>query len=53
MRLLEIIPTPETDRSAIDAIAHFCDVRLGKGVLIAKDIPTSSAIASAHFPCST
>jgi len=39
MRLLEIIPTPELDRGAIDAIAHFCDVRLGKGVVIAKDTP--------------
>jgi 3-hydroxyacyl-CoA dehydrogenase len=39
MRLLEIIPTPETDKAAIDAIAHFCDVRLGKGVVIAKDTP--------------
>ncbi len=39
MRLLEIIPTPESDRAAIDAISHFCDVRLGKGVVIAKDTP--------------
>jgi 3-hydroxyacyl-CoA dehydrogenase len=39
MRLLEIIPTPEADRDAIDAISHFCDVRLGKGVVIAKDTP--------------
>ena len=39
MRLLEIIPTPEADRYAIDAISHFCDVRLGKGVVIAKDTP--------------
>ena len=39
MRLLEIIPTPESDRAAIDAIAHFSDVRLGKGVVIAKDTP--------------
>jgi 3-hydroxyacyl-CoA dehydrogenase len=39
MRLLELIPTPEADRVAIDAIAHFCDVRLGKGVVIAKDTP--------------
>ncbi len=39
MRLLEIIPTSEADRAAIDAIAHFCDVRLGKGVVIAKDTP--------------
>jgi 3-hydroxyacyl-CoA dehydrogenase len=39
MRLLEIIPTPEADRAAIDAVAHFCDMRLGKGVVIAKDTP--------------
>jgi 3-hydroxyacyl-CoA dehydrogenase len=39
MRLLEIIPTPDTDKAAIDAIAHFCDMRLGKGVVIAKDTP--------------
>ena len=39
MRLLEIIPTPESDRSAIDAVSHFCDVRLGKGVVVAKDTP--------------
>src|SRR6201993_2527103 len=39
MRLLEIIPTPDADRAAIDAISHFCDVRLGKGVVIAKDTP--------------
>ena len=39
MRLLEVIPTPEADRAAIDAISHFSDVRLGKGVVIAKDTP--------------
>src|SRR5579863_661633 len=39
MRLLEIIPTTESDRAAIDAISYFCDVRLGKGVVIAKDTP--------------
>jgi 3-hydroxyacyl-CoA dehydrogenase len=39
MRLLEIIPTPQADRDAIEAISHFCDVRLGKGVVIAKDTP--------------
>ena len=39
MRLLELIPTPESDRAAMDAIARFCDVRLGKGVVIAKDTP--------------
>jgi 3-hydroxyacyl-CoA dehydrogenase len=39
MRLLEIIPTPEADRAAVDAVSHFCDMRLGKGVVIAKDTP--------------
>ncbi|HKH98028.1 MAG TPA: 3-hydroxyacyl-CoA dehydrogenase NAD-binding domain-containing protein [Candidatus Sulfotelmatobacter sp.] len=39
MRLLELIPTPEADRSLMDAVAHFCDVRLGKGVVLAKDTP--------------
>jgi 3-hydroxyacyl-CoA dehydrogenase len=39
MRLLEIIPTPESDRSAIEAVANFCDLRLGKGIVNAKDTP--------------
>src|SRR2546428_5598984 len=39
MRLLEIIPTPESDRAALDAISHFCDVQLGKGIVFAKDTP--------------
>ncbi len=39
MRLLELIPTPEADRAPIDAIAHFSDTRLGKGVVFAKDTP--------------
>ncbi len=39
MRLLELIPTLDTDRSLIDAVTHFCDVRLGKGVVLAKDTP--------------
>ncbi len=39
MRLLELIPTPDTDRALLDAIAWFSDVRLGKGVVIAKDTP--------------
>jgi len=39
MRLLEVIPTPESDRAAIDAIANFGDVHLGKGIVFAKDTP--------------
>src|SRR5215831_17734433 len=39
MRLLEIIPTPDSDRALIDAVSYFSDVRLGKGVVMAKDTP--------------
>jgi 3-hydroxyacyl-CoA dehydrogenase len=39
MRLLEIIPTPDSDRAAIDAVARFCDIHLGKGIVLAKDTP--------------
>ena len=39
MRLLEIIPTPDSDRAAIDAVSHFCDIHLGKGIVLAKDTP--------------
>src|SRR5205823_6665431 len=39
MRLLEVIPTPETDRAMLDSVALFADARLGKGVVLAKDTP--------------
>jgi len=39
MRLLELIPTPEADHALIEAVTHFCDVQLGKGVVLAKDTP--------------
>src|ERR1700745_3385233 len=39
MRLLELIPTLDTDTSFLDAVAWFCDVRLGKGIVHAKDTP--------------
>ncbi len=39
MRLLELIPTPEADPALIDSVSHFCDVQLGKGVVVAKDTP--------------
>src|SRR5882672_10642772 len=39
MRLLEIIPTPETDPAAIAAVSHFGDVWMGKGIVRAKDTP--------------
>src|SRR5438067_7809044 len=37
MRLLEIIPAPESDHAAMEAVAKFCDLRLGKGIVNAKD----------------
>jgi 3-hydroxyacyl-CoA dehydrogenase len=39
LQLLEVIPTPETDPEVLETIASFADVRLGKGVVIAKDTP--------------
>ena len=39
MRLLELIPTPDSDPKLIEAVTHFCDRQLGKGVVLAKDTP--------------
>jgi 3-hydroxyacyl-CoA dehydrogenase len=39
MRLLEIIPTLEANPAAMAAVSHFCDVRMGKGIVTAKDTP--------------
>ena len=39
LRLLEIIPTRETDPSVVERVSHFADHRLGKGVVVAKDTP--------------
>jgi 3-hydroxyacyl-CoA dehydrogenase len=39
MRLLEIIPTAESDAALVAAIADFADRHLGKGVVVAKDTP--------------
>ena len=39
LRLLEIIPTAETDPAVVDLVTRFADHRLGKGVIKAKDSP--------------
>jgi 3-hydroxyacyl-CoA dehydrogenase len=39
LHLLELIPTPETDPAVTDAVSSFADLRLGKGVVVAKDSP--------------
>jgi 3-hydroxyacyl-CoA dehydrogenase len=39
LHLLEVIPTAETAKEVVDAVASFADHHLGKGVVIAKDSP--------------
>jgi len=39
LRLLEIIPTAETDPAVVAAVTRFGDHRLGKGVVVAKHTP--------------
>ena len=39
LRLLEIIPTTDTDPSVVQRVSRFADLHLGKGVVIAKDTP--------------
>src|SRR5258708_5609471 len=39
LKLLEVIPGPATTREVIETLSDFCDHRLGKGVVIAKDTP--------------
>ncbi len=40
LKLLEIIPTPDTDPAVVARIAWFGDHRLGKGVVVARDTPS-------------
>lgn len=39
LRLLEIIPTPETDKSVVDFLMHYGDLFLGKTTVLCKDTP--------------
>jgi len=39
LKLLEIIPTPDTLPEVVQAVRHFAEYRLGKGVVLAKDTP--------------
>ena len=39
MHLLELIPTPDTAPDALDATRRFSEVVLGKGIVVAKDVP--------------
>jgi 3-hydroxyacyl-CoA dehydrogenase len=39
LKLVEVIPGPKTSADVIEALGEFCDRRLGKGVVVAKDTP--------------
>lgn len=39
MKLVEIIPGPKTSAGVVAALEDFCDRRLGKGIVVAKDTP--------------
>ncbi len=39
LRLVEIIPIPETDPGVVDRLSRFIDLSLGKGVVATKDTP--------------
>ena len=39
LHLLEIIPTPDTAKTTIESVRRFSDRILGKGIVVAKDVP--------------
>lgn len=39
LRLLEIIPTPDTDKEVVDFLMHYGDLILGKTTVLCKDTP--------------
>jgi 3-hydroxyacyl-CoA dehydrogenase len=39
LKLVELIPGPKTSPEVIETVSEFCDRRLGKGVVVAKDTP--------------
>lgn len=39
LKLLEIIPTPDTDQAVVDFLMHYGDLYLGKTTVLAKDTP--------------
>ena len=39
MKLLEMIPGPETEPQVLEAVAAIGDLRLGKGIVVCKDTP--------------
>ncbi|MFL6278364.1 MAG: 3-hydroxyacyl-CoA dehydrogenase NAD-binding domain-containing protein [Blastocatellia bacterium] len=49
LKLLEIIPTSDTSAEVTSFVADFCDRRLGKGIVYAKDTPNFIANRIASF----
>ncbi len=39
LKLVEVIPGPKTSSEIVESLSEFCDRRLGKGVVVAKDTP--------------
>jgi len=39
LKLVEVIPGPKTSHQVVETLDEFCDRRLGKGVVVAKDTP--------------
>jgi 3-hydroxyacyl-CoA dehydrogenase len=39
LKLVEVIPGPKTSSDVIETLSEFCDRRLGKGLVVAKDTP--------------
>jgi 3-hydroxyacyl-CoA dehydrogenase len=39
LKLVEVIPGPKTSSEVVESLSEFCDRRLGKGVVVAKDTP--------------
>ncbi len=39
LRLVEVIPTPDTEPAVVERVSRFADVNLGKGVVVARDTP--------------
>jgi 3-hydroxyacyl-CoA dehydrogenase len=49
LKLLELIPTSDTQPAVMSFVADFCDRRLGKGTVLAKDTPNFIANRIATF----
>ena len=49
LKLVEVIPGPKTSPEVVATLSEFCDRKLGKGVVIAKDTPNFIANRTGTF----